>query len=144
MKLLEKFVIAALSLGFAACAPAAVDGKKVALSSLNTFADGSASTAKGEATLVAQTDGKTRIIVSVTGLTKSTNHIGHIHNGTCAFQGQVALILLRLAADANGNATVETTVDTAKLTGSQYVQYHQRDVGADGGIGGGIICGDIK
>ncbi len=144
MKLLEKFVIAALSLGFAACAPAAVDGKQVALSSLNTFADGSASTAKGVATLVAQTDGKTKIVVAVTGLTKSTNHIGHVHNGACAAQGPVALVLLRLSADANGNATAETTVDTAKLTGSQYVQYHQRDTGAEGGIGGGIICGDIK
>ncbi len=144
MKLLEKFVIVALSLGFAACAPAAVDGKKVALSSLSTFADGTSSTAKGEATLVAQTDGKTKIIVSVAGLTKSTKHIGHVHNGTCAAQGPVAIVLLRLEADANGNASAETVVDTAKLVGGQYVQYHQRDVGADGGIGGGIVCGDIK
>jgi hypothetical protein len=144
MKLLEKFVLAAFALGFSACAPAAVEGKKVALSSLNAFADGSASTAKGVATLVAQTDGKTKIIVSVTGLTKSTKHIGHVHNGACAAQGGVALVLLRLEADANGNASAETTVDTAKLIGSQYVQYHQRDVGADGGIGGGILCGDIK
>ncbi len=144
MKHLEKFVLAALCLGLAACAPAAVDGKKVALSSLNAFADGSASTAKGEATLVAQTDGKTKIIVSVTGLTKNTKHIGHVHNGACAAGGPVAIVLLRLESDANGNATAETTVDTAKLTGSQYVQYHQRDVGADGGIGGGIVCGDIK
>jgi hypothetical protein len=144
MKNLEKFVIAALSLSLAACAPAAVEGKKITLSSLNTFADGTASTAKGEATLVAQTDGKTKIIVSVTGLTKNTTHIGHVHNGACAAQGGVALVLLKLSADANGNATTETIVDTAKLTGSQYIQYHQRDVGATGGIGGGILCGDIK
>lgn len=144
MKNLEKFVIAALSLGLAACAPAAVDGKKIALSSLNTFADGSASTAKGEATLVALTDGKTKIVVTVTGLTKSTSHIGHVHNGACAAGGPVAIVLLKLSADASGNATAETTVDTAKLTGSQYIQYHQRDVGAEGGIGGGIVCGDIK
>ncbi len=144
MKLLEKFVIAALTVGFAACAPAAVDGKKVALSSLNAFADGSASTAKGEATLVAMTDGKTKIIVSVTGLTKNTKHIGHVHNGACAAQGPVAIVLLRLEADGNGNASAETVVDTAKLVGSQYVQYHQRDNGAEGGIGGGILCGDIK
>ena len=144
MKLLEKFVIVGLSVGFAACAPAAVDGKKVAMSSLNAFADGTASTAKGEATLVAMTDGKTKIIVSVTGLTKSTKHIGHVHNGTCAVGGPVAIVLSRLEADANGNASAETVVDTAKLTGSQYLQYHQRDAGADGGIGGGIVCGDIK
>jgi hypothetical protein len=140
----QQFAMFTLVALFAACAPAAVDGKKVALSSLSTFADGSPSTAKGEATLVAQTDGKTKIVVSVSGLTKSTKHIGHVHNGACAAQGGVALVLLRLEADANGNAKAETVVDTNKLTGSQYVQYHQRDVGADGGIGGGILCGDIK
>ena len=139
-----QIALAALSVAFAACAPAAMEGKKVAMSSLNSFADGSASTAKGEATLIAQTDGKTKVIVTISGLTKSTKHIGHIHNGTCAVGGPVALVLTRLESDANGNATVETMVDTAKIVGSQYVQYHQRDTGADGGIGGGIVCGDIK
>ncbi len=145
MKHLVQWIGLLLAFGFVSCAPAAIDGKKVGLSSLNTFADGSASTARGEAILVAQTDGKTKIIVSVTGLTKNTKHIGHVHNGACAVQGPVALVLLRLEADANGNATAETVVDTAKLVGAQYVQYHQRDLGDPaGGIGGGILCGDIK
>jgi hypothetical protein len=140
----RQFGLFALIALFAACAPAALEGKKLALSSLSTFADGSPSTAKGDATLVAQTDGKTKIVVSVSGLTKNTKHIGHVHNGACAAQGGVALVLLRLESDGNGNASAETVVDTNKLTGSQYVQYHQRDVGAEGGIGGGILCGDIK
>ncbi|MFN3267431.1 MAG: hypothetical protein ACK41E_11405 [Deinococcales bacterium] len=93
---------------------------------------------------MARSDGKTKIMVSVSGLTKNTKHIGHVHIGACAAQGPVALVLPRLESDANGNASAETVVDTNKLTGSQYVQYHQRDVGAEGGIGGGILCGDIK
>jgi hypothetical protein len=137
--------LTALTMLFAACAPATIEGKKIAVGSLGTFADGSASTAKGEASLVLQADGKTKVIVTVTGLTKSTKHIGHIHNSTCAVQGPVAIVLTRLEADANGNARSETIVETAKLTGSQYVQFHQRDVGdAAGPIGTGIVCGDIK
>ena len=136
---------ALLTVLFAACAPATIEGKKIAVSSLGTFADGSASTAKGEASLVLQADGKTKVIVTVSGLTKGTKHIGHVHNSTCAAQGPVAIVLTRLEADASGNARSETVVDTAKLTGSQYVQFHQRDVGdAAGPIGTGIVCGDIK
>ena len=136
---------ALLTVLFAACAPATIEGKKIAVSSLGTFADGNASTAKGEASLVLQADGKTKVIVTVSGLTKGTKHIGHVHNSTCAAQGPVAIVLTRLEADASGNARSETVVDTAKLTGSQYVQFHQRDVGdAAGPIGTGIVCGDIK
>ena len=137
--------LAVLTVIFAACAPATIEGKKIAVSSLNNFADGSASTAKGEAALVLQADGKTKVIVTINGLTKGTKHIGHIHNSSCAVQGPVAIVLTRLEADASGNARSETIVDTAKLTGSQYVQFHQRDVGdAAGPIGTGIVCGDIK
>jgi CHRD domain len=140
-----RFLLFALAFSFAACAPATIEGKRVALQSLNTFADGSPSTAKGEAQLVLQADGKTKLTVTVNGLTKSTKHIGHVHNGSCAAQGPVALVLTRLEADGNGNANASTVLDTAKLTGAQYVQFHQRDVGDPaGGIGGGILCGDLK
>jgi CHRD domain len=132
-----------------ACAPAPsaapVAGSKSAImGSLNTFANGAPSTAIGQATLVPSSDGKTKVVVTVTGLTATTKHIGHIHTGSCATPGPVALPLEELGSDGNGAGSVSSTVETAKIPAAAYVQYHQRGKGDPAGAGAGIVCGDIK
>jgi hypothetical protein len=134
---------------FWACAPAPsaapVAGSKSAImTSLNTFANGSPSTAIGQATIVPSSDGKTKVVVTVSGLTANTKHIGHIHTGTCAIPGPVALPLEELSSDGNGAGTVSSTVETAKIPAAAYVQYHQRGKSDPAGAGAGIVCGDIK
>jgi hypothetical protein len=134
---------------FWACAPAPsaapVAGSKSAImTSLNTFASGAASTAVGAASLIPSSDGKTKVVVTVTGLTANTKHIGHIHTGSCANPGPVALPLEELGSDGNGAGSVSSTVETAKIPAAAYVQYHQRGKGDPAGAGAGIVCGDIK
>ncbi len=138
------------SVAFWACAPAPsaatpVAGSKSAImTSLGTFASGAASTAIGQATLVPAKDGKMTVTVTVSGLTANTKHVGHIHTGSCANPGPVALPLEELGSDGNGAGSVSSTVETAKIPAAAYVQYHQRGKGDPAGAGAGIVCGDIK
>jgi CHRD domain len=132
-----------------ACAPApsaapVAGGKSATMTSLNTFASGAPSTAIGAASLIPSSDGKTKVTVSVTGLTANTKHVGHIHTGSCATPGPVALPLEELSSDGNGAGSVSSTVETAKIPTAAYVQYHQRGKGDPAGAGAGIVCGDIK
>lgn len=129
---------------FAACAPGAGSASKsVSISSLGNFSSGAASTASGTGTLTP--DGaKTKVVISLSGLEPNTAHAGHIHSGSCAAQGPVVVGLNSVTADAGGKGTSSTDVDSAKLTGSLYFAYHQRDAGDAQGIGGVIACGDIK
>ncbi len=135
-----------IALAMVSCAPATNtigNGRVMTLSPLGLFADGSSSTAKGQAELFLLADGKTKMVVTVTGLTPNTKHIGHIHNGKCSAAGPVAILLNELIADATGKASAETIVDTTKIPASAYVQHHQRGTGAAEGAGAGIVCGDI-
>ena len=154
MKQLKKWLVvssfaAVGAVTFWACAPAPsaapVAGSKSAImTSLNTFASGAPSTAIGQASLIPSSDGKTKVTVTVTGLTANTKHIGHIHTGSCANPGPVVLPLEELSSGANGNGTISSTVETAKIPAAAYVQYHQRGKGDPAGAGAGIVCGDIK
>lgn len=132
-----------------ACAPApstspVAGAKSATMTSLNTFASGAPSTAVGAASLIPSSDGKTKVTVTVTGLTANTKHIGHIHAGSCANPGPVVLPLEELSSDGNGTGNVSSTVETAKIPAAAYVQYHQRGKGDPAGAGAGIVCGDIK
>jgi hypothetical protein len=136
-----------VAFGMVACAPASNtvgNGRNVDLSPLGLFADGSSSTAKGNAELILLADGKTKVTVTVTGLTANTKHIGHIHTGKCSAAGPVVILLNELTADATGKAKAETVVDTSKIPTSAYVQHHQRGTGAAEGAGTGIVCGDVN
>jgi hypothetical protein len=147
MKQYSLLAVSALALVMASCAPASStvsNARVVELKALGKFASGADSTAKGTAELSLQADGKTKVVVTVSGLTANTKHIGHIHTGECAKPGPVAIALSELSSDAGGNARAESVVDTAKIPASAYVQYHQRGTGAAEGAGAGITCGDIK
>jgi hypothetical protein len=139
-------VLGLITFGMVSCAPtntSANNGRVISLNAIGNFANGTVSTAKGKAELNALTDGKTKIIVTVSGLTPNTKHVGHIHLGKCATPGPVAVALTELNADANGKASGETLVDTNKIPTSAYIQHHQRGTGEAEGAGAGIVCGDI-
>jgi hypothetical protein len=144
MKYLGLGLVALTAAVFVACAPAAGSASKgVTMGPLGTFATGANSTATGTATITP--DGqKTRVVVSLAGLTANTKHAGHIHAGSCSAQGPVVVPLGDIASNASGAGSSSTDVDTAKLSGSLYIAYHQRDATDTQGIGGVIACGDIK
>jgi hypothetical protein len=140
------------SMVFVACVPAAAPAPTAApaaapktggIKAAGNFANGNPSTASGQLQVVDLGAGKSRITVRLTGLTASTSHMGHIHVGTCAAVGPVAVALPAITADAAGNGTASAEIEPAKLPADIYVAYHQRGPGDPAGIGGFIACGEI-
>lgn len=83
--------------------------------------------------------------VTVNGLAPKTEHMAHIHSGTCASQGAVVYPLNTLTADASGKAVSTTTiqnVNTIPATG-WYVNIHNsNDISTQTGFDP-ITCGDV-
>ncbi len=83
--------------------------------------------------------------VTVTGLAPKSQHMVHIHSGSCASQGSVVYPLTALTADASGKATSTTTIQnvtTIPATG-WYVNVHNTtDLSTQTGFDP-ISCGDI-
>lgn len=83
--------------------------------------------------------------LSVTGLAPKTQHMVHIHAGSCASQGAVVYPLTTLTADASGKAVSTTTIPnvmTIPNTG-WYVNVHNgTDLSTQTGFDP-ISCGDV-
>jgi Cu/Zn superoxide dismutase len=63
----------------------------------------------GTATITKTTDGYSEIVVEVTGLEPSTEHMNHIHVGpSCTSPADHLIALENLVADAEGNASATT------------------------------------
>lgn len=77
------------------------------------------------------------LTIDVHGLPGAGSYNAHIHNGSCAEIGGVAVRLTGVTAGADGHGTSTTTFGTADLPeGAVAVQVH----GADGA---GVSCADI-
>lgn len=127
-----------------ACAPSAGSASKnFGLNPQGVLSNGAASAVKGSIT-VTPDGAKTKIAVSMSGLEPNSTHAGHVHIGTCSAVGPVAVLLSAVKADASGNGSATTDVDSAKLSGSVYVAYHQRGPDDANGIGAFITCGEIN
>jgi hypothetical protein len=115
----------------------------VAVVTLNPTGDADSS---GGAVISVTSDGRVIVDVLVTGI-DSGNHANHIHQGTCANQGGIVHNLLDITADSAGTGAQVTVLQllSAQLqdlvSSSHYVNIHE--FSTDGGIGGGITCGDI-
>jgi hypothetical protein len=83
--------------------------------------------------------------LTMTGLAPKTQHMVHIHSGSCASQGAVIYPLTTLTADASGKAVSTTTipnVTTIPATG-WYVNVHNGvDLSTQTGFDP-ISCGDV-
>ncbi|GAC1654947.1 MAG: hypothetical protein NVS4B12_27180 [Ktedonobacteraceae bacterium] len=64
--------------------------------------------------------------VTVSGLAPNSEHANHIHLGSCTMQGKVLYPLMKLVADATGNATATTTINGVSSIPSSgwYVNVH--------------------
>jgi hypothetical protein len=143
MKQIGMVVLGILAGLFVACAPAAgSNSKTVNLTPIGSLSSGATSQVAGSATISADSP-KSKVTVSLRGLEPNSKHAGHLHVGTCSAVGPVAVGLNVITADANGNGSSTTDVDTAKLAGA-YVAYHQRGPDDANGIGSFVTCGEIK
>jgi hypothetical protein len=86
--------------------------------------------------------GRLTVRLAVQGLPPGSWHPAHIHDGSCAAQGPVALRLPALRADAAGHATVSATLDGVSRIGGWYVNVH-RGPGLAGWEAAPLSCGDV-
>lgn len=83
--------------------------------------------------------------MTVTGLAPRTDHMVHIHAGTCASQGPVIYPLTTLKADASGKATATTTIQNVMIIPANgwYVNVHDStDLSTQTGFDP-ITCGNV-
>ena len=89
--------------------------------------------------------GNFQLTVRLRGLPPSSNHIAHIHVGSCAANGAIDVPLQPLVADGAGSATSITTVNKDYLIppAGWYANVHQ---GPDlqGDNAKPMACGDLK
>ena len=94
---------------------------------------------------VAPGAGRFVLTIRLKGLPANSNHIAHIHLGSCASNGAIDLPLQPLAADGAGRAASTTTLNQgyAIPAAGWYANVHQ---GPDlqGDNAKPIACGDLK
>lgn len=99
----------------------------------------------GNATL-SLSDRTLTVKMTVTGLVPNSDHMVHIHAGTCASQGPVVYPLQVLKADASGKATTTTSIPNVMTIPASgwYINVHDStDLSTQTGFDP-ITCGDIK
>jgi len=98
----------------------------------------------GNATL--SLSGRTLTVkMTVTGLAPNSDHMVHIHAGTCASQGPVIYPLQVLKADASGKATTTTNIPNVMTIPANgwYINVHDStDLSTQTGFNP-ISCGDV-
>lgn len=83
--------------------------------------------------------------LNVTGLAPRSEHMVHIHAGSCASQGSVVYPLTPIKADASGKANVRTTIQNVMTIPANgwYVNLHySTDLSTQTGFDP-IACGDV-
>ncbi|HMJ39805.1 MAG TPA: hypothetical protein VK606_09635 [Verrucomicrobiae bacterium] len=82
--------------------------------------------------------------LKITGLQANSSHISHVHIGSCQQNGNIALALNQVIADAQGDVDVKTTVKATypPANGTWYVVVH---AGPDmqGSNASYLLCGNL-
>lgn len=101
-------------------------------------------TAAGTITVTAP-PGSVKVQLVIHGLQANSSHISHVHIGSCTQRGNIALALMQVIADGQGNADVTTNINGAvypPANGTWYVVVH---AGPD--LGGSnatyLLCGNL-
>lgn len=74
---------------------------------------------------------QTGVDVTVNGLQPNTQHVLHVHSGTCEAEGGIIIPLPDLTANASGTATATATIDrpiNQVATGQTYITVHAESV----------------
>jgi hypothetical protein len=105
--------------------------------------NGISTSATGTITVTAKPNQMT-VRLQITGLQANSSHISHVHIGSCAQRGNIALALNQVVADAQGNVDVKTTVPAnyPPTNGTWYVVVHS---GPDmqGSSATYLLCGNL-
>ncbi len=96
----------------------------------------------GTGSYVSVADGKSRVKLELRGLPANAVLGSALMVGSCTNQGHIAAAMPDIRSDANGNATLETTVRNGLLPVQAYVNVYQKTQ-ADG-YGTALACANIK
>lgn len=111
-------------------------GLSFRLNGINTPASGTIMVRPGPSTVT--------IELVITGLAADSSHVAHIHVGSCAQHGNIALALNQVIADGQGNADTRSTLNTTYPPSSEtwYVVVH---AGPDmqGTNASYLLCGNL-
>lgn len=124
-------------------AAAAVQSQTVTMNPLGTLSDGSVSAVSGTAVLTPLDNGKTQVVMTLSGLEPNGASMGHVHVGDCSVVGPVATGLNAVEADASGSGTSVSEITMADLPASAYIAFHQRGPTNPEGVGSFVSCGEI-
>jgi CHRD domain len=94
---------------------------------------------------VVKVAGSFTVTIKLTGLSPTSSHISHVHNGACAKPGGIAYPLSQVIADSSGAATVLSIVPAAYAlpTSGWYVNVHHGPDFSAPANGPSISCGDL-
>jgi len=104
LALLTIVVAAACGGGAAVAAPAP------GVNFVMTAQNGSAVSGTGR---IVDSGGSFTITLKLTGMVAGSNHVSHIHAGSCSAQGGIAYALQAVIADSSGAATTASTIPVA-------------------------------
>jgi Cu/Zn superoxide dismutase len=92
----------------------------------------------GQAT-ASHTETEVTVVLEVEGLPGAGEYAAHIHSGTCAEGGPVAVPLSAVVAGDDGDGTSTTALDAEDMDhdGSHFFQIHSAD-------GPPVACGDLE
>lgn len=95
---------------------------------------------------VVKGSGSFTLTIKLSGMAPSSSHISHIHNGSCAKPGGIALALTQVVADSTGAATVTSNVPAEYLVpaGGWYVNVHHGPDFSVPANAPSISCGDLS
>jgi hypothetical protein len=85
------------------------------------------------------------VSIQLHGMEPKSEHVSHVHIGSCAKPGDIAYALLTVVADAQGNATATSVVAeyySMPATG-WYVNVHQGEDLTEAEYLPSIACGDL-
>ena len=85
------------------------------------------------------------LTIRVHGLPPNSNHLSHIHLGSCAVNGSIDVPLQPLAADANGSATSITSVQKPyQIPPAGWYANVNQGPDLQGDDAKSMACGDLK
>ena len=103
------------------------------------------STVAGTGTVVKGADSFT-VTIKLAGLAPNSSHVSHLHAGSCAAPGGIAFALHQVVADANGAATIASTIPTSYVVPASgwYVNVHHGPDFSAPANAPSDSCGDLR
>ena len=127
----------------AACGGTAAPASSKPITFAMTVQNGSGVSGTGD---IVKGTGSFTLTIKLTGMTPSSIHVSHLHDGGCGHPGGIAYNLKSVVADSAGAATTTSTVPAEYLVPASgwYVNVHFGPDFTEAAYAPSISCGDLQ